>query len=124
MPPVEVINTTVSPRHRTISLLLDNGQTARFALLRKPNGDVYWSLDMFSRAAPAEPLEWSGHIARLTADEVARRLPRCAADVIRWTSEEIDDGWDLVELDIFARDVRRRALERLTAELALVDQAA
>ena len=124
VPEVEVLNTTVSPRHRTISLLLDNGDTARFALLRKPNGDVYWSLDMFTRAAPAEPLEWNGHIGRLTADEVVRRLPACAAEIVRWTAEEIEDGWELVELDIFARDARRRALERLGAELARVDQAA
>ena len=121
---MEVINTTVSPRHRTISLLLDNGDTARFALLRKPNGDVYWSLDLFTRAAPAEPLEWNGHIGRLTADEVARRLPRCEDDIVRWTMDEIEDGDDVGDLDIFARDVRRRALERLRAELALVPRAA
>jgi hypothetical protein len=121
---VEVINTTVSPRHRTISLLLDNGETARFALLRKPNGDVYWSLDMFTRAAAAEPLEWNGHIGRLTVDEVVRRLPRCETDIVRWTLDEIEDGADVVDLDIFARDARHRALERLRAELARVPRAA
>ena len=121
---MEVINTTVSARHRTISLLLDNGDTARFALLRKSNGDVYWSLDMFTRAAPAEPLEWNGHIGRLTVDEVVRRLPACANEIVRWTNEEIEDGWDLVDLDIFARDARRRALERLRTELSRVPRAA
>jgi hypothetical protein len=121
---VEIITTTVSPRHRTISLLLDNGETARFALLRKPNGDVFWSLDMFRRAAPAEPLEWSGHIGRLATDEVVRRLPDCADHVIRWTDEEIEDGMDSLDLDVFAADVRRRALERLAAELAQVPRAA
>ena len=121
---MEVITTTVSPRHRTISLLLDNGDTARFALLRKANGDVYWSLDMFTRAAPAEPLEWNGHIGRLEVAEVVRRLPDCARDIVRWTTEEIEDGHDLFDLDIFARDARRRALERLAAELAVVPHAA
>jgi hypothetical protein len=121
---VEVINTTVSPRHRTISLLLDNGETARFALLRKPNGDVYWSLDMFTRAAAAEPLEWSGHIGRLTVDEVVRRLPACENEVIRWTADELEDGPDIADLDIFARDARGRALERLRAELGRVHRAA
>ena len=124
MPAVEVINTTVSARHRTISLLLDNGETARFALLRKPSGDVYWSLDMFTRAAPAEPLEWNGHIGRLTVDDVVRRLPACATEIVRWTTDEIEDGWDLPDLDIFARDSRRRALDRLRIELARVPHAA
>ena len=124
MADVEILTTTVSPRHRTISLLLDNGETARFALLRRPNGDVYWSLDTFTRAAPAEPLEWNGHIGRLTVDDVVRRLPRCQTDIVRWTSEEIDEGWDLIDLDIFARDGRRRALARLCDELARVQQAA
>jgi hypothetical protein len=124
VPDVEILTTTVSARHRTVSLLLSNGETARFALLRKPNGDVFWSLDMFTRAAPAEPLEWSGHIGRLAVAEVVRRLPACAADVVRWTSEEIEDGVDAVELDIFAADVRRRSLERLAAELAEVPRAA
>jgi len=121
---VEVINTTVSPRHRTISLLLDNGETARFALLRKPNGDVYWSLDMFTRAAPAEPLEWTGHIGRLTVDDVVRRLPACENDIVRWTLDEIEDGADVGDLDIFARDARARALERLRAELGRIHRAA
>ena len=70
------------------------------------------------------PLEWSGHIGRLTADEVARRLPACANAVVRWTQEEIDDGADDGALDIFARDVRRRALARLAAELARAGHAA
>jgi hypothetical protein len=121
---VEVINTTVSARHRTISLLLDNGETARFALLRKPNGDVYWSLDMFTRAAAAEPLEWTGHIGRLSVDEVARRLPTCQDDIVRWTVEEIEDGPEIGDLDIFARDARGRALERLRAELGRINRAA
>lgn len=122
--PVEVINTTVSPRHRTISLLLDNGETARFALLQKPSGDVYWSLDMFTRAAPAAPLEWTGHVGRLTADDVVRRLPACETEIIRWTLAEVEDGADIADLDIFARDERRRALERLRAELGRISRAA
>lgn len=121
---VEVINTTVSSRHRTISLLLDNGDTARFALLRKPSGDVYWSLDMFTRAAAAEPLEWAGHIGRLTVDEVVRRMPSCEDDIVRWTVDEIEDGTDVGDLDIFARDARGRALERLRAELGRIHRAA
>jgi hypothetical protein len=121
---VEVINTTVSPRHRTISLLLDNGETARFALLRKPGGDVYWSLDLFTRAAPTEPLEWAGHIGRLTVDEVVRRMPACEDQIIRWTLDELEDGPDGFDLDIFARDARGRALERLRAELGRVHRAA
>lgn len=121
---MQVINTTVSSRHRTISLLLDNGETARFALLRKTNGDVYWSLDMFTRAAVAEPLEWSGHIGRLTVDEVVRRLPACEEDIVRWTMDEIEDGPDVGDLDIFARDARGRALDRLRAELGRIHRAA
>ena len=124
MPELEVINTTVSPRHRTISLLLDNGKTARFALMRMPNGDVYWSLDLFTRAAPAEPAQWNAHIGRLTVAEVVRRLPHCERDIVRWTTDEIEDGAESFELDIFARDVRRRALDRLGAELATIDRAA
>ena len=124
MEEVAVISTTVSSRHRTINLLLDNGETARFALLRKPNGDVYWSLDLFTRAAPAEPLQWNGHIGRLTVADVAARLPECAAEVMRWTQDEIDDGADLVDLDIFGSDARRRALDKLARELALVPHAA
>ncbi len=120
---VEIITTTVSARHRTISLLLSNGETARFALMRKPNGDVFWSLDMFTRATPAEPLQWSGHIGRLTVGEVVRRLPACEADIVRWTVEEIEDG-TVAELDIFVADTRGRALERLAAELAQVPSAA
>lgn len=121
---MEVINTTVSPRHRTISLLLDNGETARFALMRRSNGDVYWSLDMFIRAAAAEPLEWNGHIGRLTVDEVVRRMPSCEDDIVRWTVDEIEDGTDVGDLDIFARDARGRALERLRAELGRIHRAA
>jgi hypothetical protein len=124
VPQVEIITTTVSPRNRTISLLLDNGDTARFALLRKRSGDVYWSLDMFKRAAPAEPLEWSAHLGRLTVADTIRRLPECERDIVRWTQQEIEDGPELADLDIFARDARRRALERLASELAGVDRAA
>jgi hypothetical protein len=124
VPDVEIINTTVSARHRSISLLLDTGETARFALLRRENGDVHWSLDMFTRAAPAEPLEWSSHRGRLTVGDVCSRLPHLTRDIARWTQEEIDDGPDSLGGDIFARDARRRALERLAAEMRLVDVAA
>jgi hypothetical protein len=124
VPDVEVLTTTVAPRNRTISLVLDNGETARFALLRKDNGDVYWSLDLFTRAAATEALQWSGHIGRLTVADVVSRMPSCARDIVQWTEQELEDGHELVDLDIFSRDARRRALERLAAELAQVPRAA
>ena len=124
MSPTDVLSTTVSPRHRTISLLLENGDTARFALVRRPNGDVHWSLDTFTREHPGDPLQWAGHGGRLTVGQVLTALPGCRRDVLRWTTEEIEDGPDAIDVDIFARDARRRALERLAAELRAGDLAA
>jgi hypothetical protein len=118
VPSVEVLSTTVSPRHRTIHLLLESGDTDRYALVRRPNGDVHWSLDTFTREHPGDPWQWAGHTGRLTVAEVLAQIPGCRRDVVRWTHEELEDGPDAVDVDIFARDVRRRALERLGAELA------
>ena len=124
MPPVEVLSTTVSPRHRTINLLLDSGDTDRYALVRRPNGDVHWSHDTFTREHPGDPLQWSGHTGRLTVGEVLARIPGCRRDVLRWTTEELEDGIDAIDVDIFARDARGRALQRLAAELAAAEAAA
>ena len=124
MSSVEVISTTVSRRERTINLLLESGDTDRYALIRRPSGDVHWSLDTFTRHGVGEPLQWTRHGGRLTVGEVITRVPGCRRDVVRWTTEEIEDGPDTVDVDIFGRDVRRRALERLAAELHAVDAAA
>ena len=124
MASVDVISTTVSPRQRTINLLLESGETDRYALIRRPNGDVHWSLDTFTREHVGDPLRWTRHGGRLTVGEVLDRLPSCRRDVVRWTLEEIEDGPDSLDVDIFGRDARRRALERLAAELHAADAAA
>ena len=120
----EVLSTSVDARHRTISQFLETGDSARFALVRRPNGDVHWSYDLFRRESPGMPWEWAEHGGRLTVDQVAAHLPACRRDVLRWTAEEIEDGADAVTTDLFARDVRRRALERLAAELHAAQLAA
>lgn len=121
VPDVEIINTTVSARHRTISLLLASGVTDRYALIRRPNGEVYWSLDSFTREDGGGPLRWAGHGGRVTVADVIARVPAAARDILRWTREEIEDGPDVYEIDLFSRENRRRSLERLAAELEAAD---
>jgi hypothetical protein len=105
---LEVVNTTVSPRHRSISLLLDSGDTARYALVRRPDGDVHWSLDTFASEHVGGPLQWTGHIGRLTVAQVLNSVPSCRRDVVRWTEEEVEDGVNAISVDIFSGAVRRR----------------
>jgi hypothetical protein len=119
-----MINTTVSARHRTIALLLESGATDRYALIRRPNGDVHWVYDTFTRASVGSPLEWASHGGRLTVGEVLARVPGCRREIVRWTAQELEDGPDVMDVDIFSREVRRRALERLAAELDGVERAA
>jgi hypothetical protein len=121
---VEVISTTVSSRERSISVLLENGLTERYAHLRRPNGGVSWTLDQFTREMAGGPLVWAAHGGTLTVAEVLERIPGARRDVLRWTQEELDDGPDILEVDIFSRENRRRALERLAYELAVADRAA
>lgn len=124
MSALEVITTTVAPRSRSISLLLANGETLRYALVSRPNGDVHWVVDRFTCENVGEPLQWAAHHGRLTVGDVVTHLPHCARDIIRWTREEIESGPDADGGDIFARDTRRRALDRLAVELRAGEQAA
>ena len=124
VPELEVINTTVSRRQRTISLLLDNGITDRYALVRRPDGDVHWSLDSFTRTDVGGPLQWHSHSGRVSVGDVVARVPDAMRDVLRWTREEIEDGVDVMDVDVFSRETRRRALERLAFEVEAIGRAA
>jgi hypothetical protein len=123
VPQVEVINTTLSTRHRTVSVLLDNGVTQRYCLMRRQTGEVGWVLDSFTTDVVGAPLTWAAHGGALRVADVLDRLPGAAREVRRWTEQEIEDGVDVVEVDLFSRDRRRRALERLVQELAEADAA-
>ena len=61
---------------------------------------------------------------RLSVADVLERVPGCRREVVRWTSEEIEDGPEAFDVDLFSRDARRRALERLAAELRALEPAA
>ena len=111
-----VISTTVSTPTRSINVLLETGTTERLALVQASSGDVHWRHDRFGLGHRGP--EWLGHVGRLTVAEVLARVPDCERHVIAWTREEIEAGPDEVDFDIFQRDARRRALERLAAELA------
>ena len=121
-PPVDdrgmtVISTTVSTPTRSINVLLETGTTERFALVQASNGDVHWRHDRFGMSDFGDP-RWLGHVGRLTVGDVLEQVPSCERHVIAWTREEIEAGPDEAGFDIFQRDTRRRALERLSAELA------
>jgi hypothetical protein len=120
--PVEVITTKVSSQHRTITLLLDSGETARYALIRRPTGQVAWFYDTFRPEVGGGPLQWASHGGRVTVGEVLALVPAARRDILRWTDEELEDGADLIELDIFARDVRAKWLAQLAAERADVER--
>jgi hypothetical protein len=119
---VVVISTNVSVSTRSINVLLHTGVTERFALAQATNGDVFWRHDEF--VLGEEGPEWTGHVGRLTVGEVVARVPTCERQVVAWTREEVESGPDEPGFDIFRRDQRRRALERLTGELAALSLAA
>jgi hypothetical protein len=105
------LTTTVSPTQRTISVLLESGETERYALAQTREGDLFWRQDTFAGAA------WVGHGGRLTVGDVVARVPSCARHVVAWTRAEIELGADLPDADVFVRAIRRDALARLTREL-------
>jgi hypothetical protein len=109
-----IVHTSVSRRRRTIQQLLDSGDTDRFALIRRPDGDIAWFQDVFAGT------EWTGHVGRVTVAYVLERAPLLRREILRWTREEIEDGPDDADSDIFVRDIRRRALKLLAAELVAV----
>lgn len=114
-----VLATNVSASQRAITIQHADGHSDRLALIRHRDGDVHWRLDGFAvdeRAGGG--LQWERHDGRLTVAQVLEHAPQCDREIERWTREELDDGPDLIELDIFERAIRARALERLAAELA------
>lgn len=119
-PPGEVslvISTTVSASQRAITIQHADGTSDRLALIRHRDGDVHWRADGFAvDEKQGTGLQWERHDGRVTVAQVLERAPHCERDVRRWTFEEIEDGPELIELDIFARAVRAEALRRLQAE--------
>jgi hypothetical protein len=109
--PTRSLTTTVSARQRTISVLLETGVTERYCLMRRTSGEVRWVLDSFKNGA------WTAHGGTLTVADVVERIPDAARDVIRWTEREVEDGVDVVEVDLFSRERRRECLARLASEL-------
>ena len=122
-----VVNTTTSGLQRTIQVVLDTGEVERFALARRPDGGVAWRHDTFTTEGGAPGAgTWIAHNGRLTVAGVLARVPSCRREILEWTRNEIDDGADDFDLDIFSRAVRRDDLVRLEVELraALGDVAA
>jgi hypothetical protein len=111
------VSTTVSVLTRSINVLVDDGKTERFALVRGNNGEVHWRHDVFGPRDDHGQTPWIDHSGRLTVGEVLERIPKCARDVRRWTRDEIELGADDGDVDIFSREVRRRSLDRLADEL-------
>ena len=105
------LSTTISPSQRSISVLLESGETERYALAQSRDGDVYWRQDTFAASA------WVGHGGRLTVGQVLARVPGCERQVVAWTREEIELGPDLPDADMFVRAIRADALKRLAREL-------
>ena len=119
-----VIATQVSSSQRAITIQHADGSSDRLALIRHRDGDVHWRVDGFAVDEKAGTgLQWERHDGRATVAEVLERAPQCERDVLRWTREELEDGADLIELDIFERAVRARALAKLQAELDAVPAA-
>ncbi len=113
-----IIATTVSAAQRAITIQHADGSSDRLALIRNRDGDVHWRLDGFAvDEREGTGMQWDRHDGRVTVAEALDRAPQCARDIERWTREELEDGADLIELDIFARAVRGKALSRLQAEL-------
>lgn len=116
------IQTTVSAASRTITQLLENGRTVRYALASNGNGDVYWRQDTFAAADDVvQPLRWLSHAGPLTVDAVLAAIPQCDRAIRAWTQAEIDDEFAAADLDASGRERRERALIRLRDELAASD---
>jgi hypothetical protein len=111
----EIITTTVSSLHRTISLGHEDGAVVRYALVRDRHGDVFWRHDVFDAA---KGMRWVAHGGRVTVGQVLSSAPQCARDVRRWTEQEIEEGPDAADVDVLARASRAEALQRLAQELA------
>jgi hypothetical protein len=105
------LTTTVSTSQRAISVLLESGQTVRYALAQSREGDVFWRQDTFAAGT------WVGHGGRLSVGEVLARVPSCERQVVAWTREEIELGTALPDADMFVRAIRADALKRLEREL-------
>jgi len=121
----EVVTTTVSVASRAINVLLDNGETERYALAEAADGDVFWRHDTFGPAdEDASGKVWLRHGGRLTVAEVIARVGRCSREGRRWTAEEIEAGDLLVDADLFKRARRREALALLADELRAADPSA
>jgi hypothetical protein len=112
-----VISTNVSVMSRSINVLMSDGTTERFALVAASDGDVHWRHDVFDLTDEGERT-WIRHGGLLSVAEVLTQIPSCERHVIAWTREEVEGGADQPDLDIFRRDVRRRALGRLATELS------
>jgi hypothetical protein len=111
--------TTVSVRTRSISVLLESGDSERLALVRTPEGDVHWRHDLFGRIDDATGTSpWLAHFGKLTVEQVLALVPHCERVVVEWTRDEIDCGPEDVDGDIFVQHARRDALAALDAQLA------
>jgi hypothetical protein len=113
------MSTTVSVLTRSISVLLESGESERLALVRTPEGDVHWRHDLFGaydERSGSQP--WIAFFGRLTVDQVLALVPQCEREVVLWTREEIECGPDDVDGDIFVKAARREALAALDAQLA------
>jgi ABC-type transport system involved in cytochrome c biogenesis ATPase subunit len=111
-------HTTISVAHRTITQLLANGRTVRYALAASSDGDVYWRQDTFASAEdPVQPLRWLSHRGPLTVSAVIEALPHCQETIRAWTQSEIDDAFAAADLDEIAQQRRTTAQRRLHDEL-------
>jgi hypothetical protein len=100
--------------HRTITQLLPNGRTVRYALAPTRDGDVYWRQDTFASAEdPVQPLRWISHQGPLTIEAV----PQCQEAIRAWTQAEIDDSFAAADLDEVAQQRRTTAYVRLQDQL-------
>jgi hypothetical protein len=113
------MHTTLSVLSREIRILLESGDTDRYALVRTNDGDVHWRHDVFGPhdfETGAKP--WVDHRGRVTVAQVLAAVPHCEKEILRWTRDELELGADDIVEDIFTRAVRQRALDRLDLELA------
>jgi hypothetical protein len=114
----EHVHTTISVMHRTITELLPNGRTVRWALTATRGGDVYWRQDAFAPADdPIQPLRWISHQGPLTVAAVIEAVPHCQETIRAWTQAEIDDCFAAAELDELAQQRRTTAHVRLREQL-------
>ena len=113
------MHTTISVLAREIRIQLESGDTERYALARRADGDVHWRHDTFGPTdweTGSKP--WVEHHGRVTVGQVLAALPHCEREVLRWTRDEIELGADDIVEDIFTRAVRQRSLAELDLELA------